>query len=426
MPMSVTSGFMKSAHTHNIGTTYLVGGAVRDDLLGLAVTDRDYVVVGSTPDTLLDAGFKSVGKDFPVFLHPTTHEEYALARVERKIGTGYHGFAFNTDSSVTLEEDLNRRDLTINAMAMSSNGELVDPYNGKSDLDNRVLRHVSDAFIEDPVRVLRVARFMARFNHLGFTIADETLALMQSMVNDGEVNNLVAERVWQEMNGALAAKTPRAFFDTLLGCGALSVILPELNALNGIPQKAEWHPEIDCYIHTMMVLEQTARLSPTVSTRFAAICHDLGKATTPKDILPAHHGHEERGAKITEALCARLRVPKNPRDLAILTARYHTHSHRAQELKATTLVKTFKSLDVIRKPERFEEFVLVCEADKRGRLGLEDRPYPQAEFLSEAATVFRSLDSAAVARATADKSRIAEEITKAQVNSIKKWLQDNA
>lgn len=423
--MSVTSGFMKSEPSHNIGAIYLVGGAVRDELLGLEVTDRDYVVVGSTPTTLLDAGFKSVGKDFPVFLHPRTHEEYALARVERKTGTGYHGFAFNTDSSVTLEEDLSRRDLTINAMAMTSDGDLVDPNNGKSDLDNRILRHVSDAFIEDPVRVLRTAKFMARFKHLGFSVADETLALMQSMVHDGEVNNLVAERVWQEMNSALIAKTPRAFFDTLNSCGALAVILPEVKALDGIPQKAEWHPEIDCYIHTMMVLEQTAKLSSTVNTRFAAICHDLGKATTPENILPAHHGHEERGAKITEALCERLRVPKNSRDLAILTARFHTHCHRAYELKATTLVKTLKSLDIIRKPERFEQFLLVCEADKRGRLGLEDRSYPEAEFMAKAATVIRNVDSAAVARATTDKSRIAEEITLVQMNSIKTWLREN-
>lgn len=413
---------MNTASTATLGKTYLVGGAVRDELLGLDVTDRDYVVVGSTPDTMLEAGYKSVGKDFPVFLHPTTHEEYALARVERKTGTGYHGFAFNTDSSVTLEEDLSRRDLTINAMARTSDGELVDPYNGKTDLVNRVLRHVSDAFVEDPVRVLRVARFMARFEHLGFSVADETRGLMQAMVRDGEVNNLVAERVWQEMHGALVAKTPRAFFDTLNASDALAVILPELHALDGVPQKARWHPEIDCYIHTMMVLEQTALLSNQVDARFAAICHDLGKATTPEDLLPAHHGHEERGAKITETLCARLRVPKNPRDLAIMTARYHTHCHRAEELKATTLVKTLKSLDVIRKPERFKEFVLVCEADKRGRLGLEDQPYPQAKFLTNAADVFRHIDTGSVARATADKSRIAEEITRAQVNGVKAWL----
>lgn len=416
---------MNSAPPLTVGSTYLVGGAVRDELLGLSVTDRDYVVVGSTPQTMLDAGFKPVGKDFPVFLHPDTHEEYALARVERKTGTGYHGFTFNTDSTVTLEEDLSRRDLTINAMASTSENELVDPYNGKADLDNRVLRHVSDAFIEDPVRVLRVARFMARFKHLGFTVARETRDLMQTMVSDGEVDNLVAERVWQEMHGALTAKTPSSFFDTLKDCGALAVVLPEVNALDGVPQKAQWHPEIDCYIHTMMVLEQTTLLSASVNTRFAALCHDLGKATTPEDILPAHHGHEERGARITEALCARLRVPKNPRDLAILTARYHTHAHRAKELKASTLVKTLRAMDVIRKPDRFTDFLSVCEADKKGRLGFENHPYPEADFLTVAANVIRDVDAAAVARDTADKSRIAEEITLAQVRSIKTWLHEN-
>ncbi|MFK8084069.1 MAG: multifunctional CCA addition/repair protein [Granulosicoccus sp.] len=417
---------MKSGTTQLPGNTYLVGGAVRDELLGLDTLDRDYVVVGTTPDAMLDAGFKPVGKDFPVFLHPQSHEEYALARVERKTGAGYHGFAFNTDSSVTLEEDLSRRDLTINAMARAADGELIDPYNGKSDLKNRVLRHVSSAFVEDPVRVLRIAKFMARFAHLGFTVAKDTQALMQSMVHNGEVDNLVAERVWQEMNGALKAQTPRSFFDTLNACDALKVILPEVQALDGIPQKAEWHPEIDCYIHTMMVLEQTTRLSTDVSTRFAAVCHDLGKATTPSDVLPAHHGHEDRGAKITENLCARLRVPKNPRDLAIMTARFHTHCHRAKELKATTLVKTLKSLDVIRKPDRFREFVVVCEADKRGRLGFEDKPYPQAKFMTDAAAVFTGVDTASVARSITDKSRIAEEITLAQVNSVKEWLRAKA
>lgn len=402
-----------------------MGGAVRDNLLGRKVIDRDWVVVGSTPKAMLDAGYRPVGKDFPVFLHPTTHEEYALARVERKTGAGYHGFDFITDTTVTLEEDLSRRDLTINAMASDDTGELIDPYDGKSDLNNRLLRHVSDAFIEDPVRVLRVARFMARFAHLGFAVADETMVLMQTMVDNGEVSNLVAERVWQEMEGALAEQTPRAFFDTLMDCGALSVILPEVAALHGVPQKAEWHPEIDCYIHTMMVLEQSALLSDEPSPRFAAVCHDLGKATTPADILPAHHGHEERGATITEDLCARLRVPKKPRDLAIMTARYHTHCHRAEEIKATTLVKTLKALDVIRKPDRFKDYLMVCEADKRGRLGFEDREYPQAAFMADAASEFCNVDSGAVARATDDKSRIAEEVTLARVNAVKSWLRLN-
>ena len=402
--------------------TYLVGGAVRDELLGLDVTDRDWVVVGSTPDAMLNAGYKPVGKDFPVFLHPQTHEEYALARVERKTGTGYHGFAFDTDSSVTLEEDLGRRDLTINAIARSSSGEIIDPYNGEADLDKRVLRHVSDAFIEDPVRVVRVARFMARFANLGFTVADETLSLMQSMVSNGEVNHLVAERVWQEMHGGLTSKTPRAFFDTLRECGALAVVLPEVDALYGVPQKARWHPEIDCYIHTMMVLEQSALLSDQVTVRFAALCHDLGKATTPKELLPAHHHHEERGAAITEALCARLRIPKSPRDLAILSARYHSHCHRAFELKSTTLTDTLKALDVKRKPERFAEFLQVCEADKRGRLGFEYDDYPQHAFMADAARVFTNVDTGEIAKQTNDKSRIPEEVRMAQVNALKQWL----
>ena len=421
MPKSVPSGTMKSGTDKPPLGTYLVGGAVRDELLGLDVTDQDWVVVGSTPNAMLNAGFKTVGKDFPVFLHPQTHEEYALARVEKKTGSGYHGFAFNTDSSVTLEEDLSRRDLTINAMAKSTSGDIIDPYNGKADLDKRVLRHVSEAFVEDPVRVLRVARFMARFTHLGFIVADQTMALMQSMVANGEVNNLVAERVWQEMHGGLISKTPRAFFDTLRECGALAIVLPEVDALYGVPQNAKWHPEIDCYLHTMMVLEQSALLSKEVTVRFAALCHDLGKATTPKHLLPAHHDHEQRGATITEALCARLRIPKSPRDLAMLSARYHTHCHRALELKTTKLTDTLKALDVKRKPERFAEFLQVCEADKRGRLGFENVDYPQAEFMAEAARVFTNIDSGEIASQIKDKSRIPDEVRMAQINALKQW-----
>ena len=415
---------MRSGTKQSALNIYLVGGAVRDELLGLDITDRDWVVVGSTPDAMLNAGYKSVGKDFPVFLHPQTHEEYALARLERKTGPGYHGFAFTSDSSVTLEEDLSRRDLTINAIAKSSDGDLIDPYNGQTDLNRKLLRHVSDAFIEDPVRVLRVARFMARFAHLGFSIADQTMSLMQSMVANGEVNNLVAERVWQEMQGGLAAKTPRAFFDTLRECGALAVVLPEVDALYGVPQNAKWHPEIDSYIHTMMVLEQSALLSNYVTVRFAALCHDLGKATTPKEILPAHHNHEQRGATITEALCARLRIPKNPRDLAILSARYHTHCHRAPELKTTTLVDTLKALDVKRKPERFAEYLLVCEADKRGRSGFENTLYPQRKFMVDAALVLSAVDTAQIAKQTQDQSRIADEVRIAQINALKNWRLD--
>ncbi len=403
---------------------YLVGGAVRDELLGLPVLDRDWVVVGSTPKAMLAKGFKSVGKDFPVFLHPDTHEEYALARVERKTGPGYHGFEFNTDSSVTLEEDLSRRDLTINAIAKTKDGELIDPYNGRNDLEKKVLRHVSDAFTEDPVRILRVARFMARLVHLGFSVASDTMMLMESMVRDGEADNLVAERVWQETQAALGAKTPRAFFTTLMDCSAQARILPELDALFGVPQKAKWHPEIDSGIHTLMVLEQSAKMSSSVDVRFAALCHDLGKASTPKDILPSHHGHEKRGADISKTLCSRLRVPKKTTELAVLSARYHTHCHRIRDLNASTLVKLLQSLDVVRKPERFEHFLLVCEADARGRLGYEKTMYPQAVLLRDAAAVFREIDTATIAKNTENIAHIADEITQVRVATMKRWRSD--
>ncbi len=395
---------------------------MRDHLLGLPVIDRDWVVVGSTPAEMLQAGFRSVGKDFPVFLHPESHEEYALARLERKTGPGYHGFEFSTDSSVTLEEDLSRRDLTINAIAQRDDGELVDPYNGRQDIENRVLRHVSQAFVEDPVRILRVARFMARFSHLGFTIADETLELMRHMVREGETDNLVAERVWQEMSGALQARSPDAFIRALRDCGALAVVLPEVDALFGVPQPARWHPEIDSGIHTLMVLQQASLGSEQLDVRFAALCHDLGKATTPVDILPSHHGHEKRGAALTEALCERLRVPRKTRDLGVLTARWHTHSHRARDLTPGKLTSLMQTMDVVRKPERFDQYLQVCEADARGRLGHEEGEYPQADFLRNVAEVFRKVDSAAIARETTDKSTIAERITEARTRAISQWL----
>lgn len=401
---------------------YLVGGAIRDELLGLPVTDRDWVVVGSNSEKMLAAGFKSVGRDFPVFLHPQTKEEYALARQERKTGAGYHGFTFNTSSTVTLEEDLSRRDLTINAMARDGSGELIDPYNGKADLDNRVLRHVSAAFSEDPVRVLRVARFMARFSNQGFTVADDTLQLMRQMVESGEVNNLVAERVWQEMQGALSASTPRSFFDTLRECDALAVILPEVDKLAGVPQVKRWHPEIDCFVHTMLVLEQACLRKTNLAVRFAALCHDLGKATTPANVLPSHHGHEERGAVICEKLCQRLRVPKKQRELAVLSARFHTHCHRAKELNARTLVNTLSALDVKRRPERFADFLAVCEADSRGRLGLEHRDYPQAAYLAKAAEVYRAVDTTSIAENCNDKQSIADKLHNARLNAINHWL----
>lgn len=400
---------------------YLVGGAVRDELLGLPVVDRDWVVVGSTPEDMLNAGFKSVGKDFPVFLHPDSHEEYALARVERKIGPGYKGFTFDTNATVTLEEDLSRRDLTINAMARGDKGQIIDPFNGQYDLENRLLRHVSPAFAEDPVRVLRIARFMARLSYLGFRVAEETLELMRSMVANGEVDNLVAERVWQEMHGALSAQRPDSFFTTLRQCSALASILPEVNALFGVPQPEKWHPEIDSGLHTLMVLEQCAQLSKDSDVRFAGLCHDLGKATTPTNILPSHHGHERRGALITKSLCQRLRVPRKTGDLAILSARYHTHCHRVRELNAGSLVRFLQSLDVIRKPQRFEQFLLVCTADARGRLGFENTPYPQADTLRNAAQAFRHIDVAAIARQTLDKSSLSDKIAHARVQAMKRW-----
>jgi tRNA nucleotidyltransferase (CCA-adding enzyme) len=400
---------------------YLVGGALRDELLGLPVVDRDWVVVGSTPKEMLDAGFKSVGKDFPVFLHPISHEEYALARVERKTGPGYRGFEFNTDSTVTLEEDLSRRDLTINAMARRESGEIVDPFNGQQDLDNHLLRHVSLAFTEDPVRVLRIGRFMSRLAHLGFSVAEDTVELMRSMVDNGEVENLVAERVWQEMQGALAAQCPRAFFDTLRQCSALASILPEVEALFGVPQPEKWHPEIDSGLHTMMVLEQCALLSEDADVRFAGLCHDLGKATTPADVLPSHTGHEKRGAVITKALCERLRVPRKATELAVISAQYHTHCHRVRDLNAGSLTKLLQSLDVIRKPARFEQFLLVCMADARGRLGFESTLYPQAAILRSAAQAFREINVSEIAQQVADKSTISDIVTQTRVNAMKQW-----
>ncbi len=401
--------------------TYLVGGAVRDKMLGLLVIDRDWVVVGSTPDDMRVAGYKSVGKDFPVFLHPQTHEEYALARKERKVGPGYHGFDFDTGASVTLEEDLSRRDLTINAMAMSDSDELVDPFNGQEDLKQRLLRHVSPAFVEDPVRVLRVARFMARLAPLGFKVADETMILMRSMVDNGEIGNLVAERVWQELEGALKASSPRAFIETLRACDALSIILPELDKLFGVPQPAQWHPEIDSGIHTLMVLDQATKLSDTVDVRLAALLHDLGKGVTPEAEWPSHRHHDVRGADIIEVVAARLRIPKRLRDLSVLTARYHLRVHEALNLKPATLVKLMQALDVIRKPERYEHFLLACEADSRGRLGLEDRPLPELAFLREAADVFRKVDSAAIAANTENKAEIPEALRLARITAIRQW-----
>jgi tRNA nucleotidyltransferase (CCA-adding enzyme) len=363
---------------------YLVGGAVRDRLLGRPVKERDWVVVGASPDELERQGFVSVGREFPVFLHPQTHEEYALARLERKVAPGYRGFTTRFSPDVTLEEDLRRRDLTINAMAETPSGEIVDPYGGRRDLEARLLRHVSEAFVEDPVRVLRVARFAARYAGLGFRVAEETVALMRSMTDSGELTALVPERVWQETERALGESRPDVFFDTLRECGALPVIFPELAALYGVPQPARWHPEIDTGAHVMLALRYSAATGASTAVRFAVLMHDLGKALTAPERWPSHRGHEEAGVPVIEALCARLKVPNGFRDLAVLTARHHAVVHRAAELRPGTVLKLLEATDAFRRPERFEEMLAACEADARGRTGLEAQPYPQRDYLRRA------------------------------------------
>jgi tRNA nucleotidyltransferase (CCA-adding enzyme) len=363
--------------------TYLVGGAVRDRLLGLAVKDRDYVVVGATPQDLAALGYTPVGKDFPVFLHPQTREEYALARTERKTGPGYHGFDFVANEHVTLEDDLRRRDLTINAIAEDEAGQLIDPFGGAADLRTHVLRHVSPAFAEDPVRVLRVARFAARFAARGFTIAPETLALMRAMVRSGEVDHLVAERVWAETHKALTERTPSAFLRALRECGALARVMPEVDALYGVPQRAEFHPEVDTGVHTEMVLDMAARLAPgDALIGWCALTHDLGKALTPQEQLPRHIGHEHSGVAPLRALAARLKVPADYTALAELVCRLHLLAHTAFELRANTVLELFEKLDAFRQPKRLPQFLLACAADKRGRLGLTESDYPQARYLT--------------------------------------------
>ena len=370
-----------------------VGGAVRDSLLSLPVRERDWVVVGARPKDLLRLGYKQVGKDFPVFLHPKTGEEYALARTERKVGPGYHGFDFDTSAAVTLADDLARRDLTINAMARDEHGTLIDPYGGLNDLKARTLRHVSDAFAEDPLRILRVARFAARFTELGFSIAAPTMELMRRLVATGEAAALKAERVWQETERALAESEPDVYFRILHDCGALKVVFPEVAALFGVPQPARWHPEIDTGVHTMMALRISARLSDKVAVRFAVLTHDLGKATTPKHTLPSHRGHEERSVRLLNELCERLPVPRRFRELAEAVARHHGSVHRAAQLRPATIYKLIEAVDGLRRPQRFEDFLLACEADARGRLGLEERPYPQAGILRSALAAAREVRS---------------------------------
>ncbi len=394
---------------------YCVGGAVRDALLGLPVRDRDWVVVGGTPEDMERQGYKPVGKDFPVFLHPETHEEYALARTERKTARGYKGFAVYAAPDVTLEQDLARRDFTINAMAQDADGRLIDPYGGEADLRAGVLRHVSPAFGEDPVRILRAARFAARF---GFTVAPETRELMRMMVDNGEVDALVPERVWQELARGLMEQTPSEFFTTLRDCGALAKILPEVDALFGVPQPVQYHPEIDCGIHTMMVLDDAARHGYALEVRFAAFTHDLGKGTTPPDILPRHIGHEQRSVELLRGVCERLRVPNECRDLGLLVARHHGAIHRARELRPGTIVRLLYDCDALRRPERFEQVLQACASDARGRTGHEDDAYPQAEFLLAALHAALGVDAAGIARQCENKSLIAERVREARIQAV--------
>ena len=398
--------------------TYIVGGAVRDRLLGLPVVDRDYVVVGATPEQMLAQGFQPVGKDFPVFLHPQTHAEYALARTERKSGKGYKGFTVYAAPEVTLEEDLLRRDLTINAIAESETGELIDPYGGQRDLDARVFRHVGAAFAEDPVRILRVARFAARFTE--FSIAPETQTLMREMVDAGEVDALVPERVWQEVARGLMEVRPSRMFQVLRGCGALARLFPEIDRLFGVPQPPEHHPEVDTGVHVMLVVDWAAQQGLSLPVRFAALTHDLGKGVTPPELWPRHHGHEAKSVDLVRALSERIRVPAECRDLAIAVARDHGNVHRALELRATTLVELFERVDAFRRPERFNEFLQACECDFRGRPGYDARDYPSPAHLSAAFAVARGVDAGAVARAVAP-DKIREAVFRARAEAIDAW-----
>jgi tRNA nucleotidyltransferase (CCA-adding enzyme) len=408
--------------------TYLVGGAVRDGLLGLPVTDRDWVVVGATPQDMVDCGFVPVGKDFPVFLHPETHDEHALARTERKTAPGYHGFAFHADPSVTLEQDLARRDLTINAMASDEHGAIVDPHGGQRDLDARVLRHVSPAFAEDPVRILRLARLAARFTD--FSVADETQALMRQMVEAGEVDALVPERVWQELSRGLMEVSPSRMFEVLRGCGALARLLPEVDRLWGVPQSSEHHPEVDTGVHLMMVLDMSAQLAASLTVRFACLCHDLGKGTTPVDQWPRHIGHEQRSAKLLRAVCDRWRVPLACRELADVVAREHGNVHRSGELNAAAIVRLLERCDALRRPQRFAEVLLACECDARGRAGRQDTPYPPRQRLWRALEQAQSADATTVAAEAAARGLggpdIGRAVQTARVQAVAQGLERDA
>jgi tRNA nucleotidyltransferase (CCA-adding enzyme) len=396
---------------------YIVGGAVRDEILGLKVKDKDYVVVGSTPEAMMDSGYKPVGKDFPVFLHPKTHEEYALARTERKTAKGYKGFSVHAAPDVTLDQDLSRRDFTINAIAKDEAGNLIDPFNGVADIQAKVLRHVSDAFVEDPVRILRAARFSARFTD--FTIAPETLNLMRQMVEHGEVDALVPERVWQELSRGLMEVQPSRIFEVLRACGALERILPELNKLWGVPQPPQHHPEIDTGLHVMMAIDYTAKQNFSLPVRFAALMHDLGKGTTPADILPRHIGHEARSVNLVKEVCKRLRVPNDCKELGVMVAKFHGKLHQALKMRPETLLEFLMELDAIRQPQRFKYFLKACESDSRGRTGLENCALPETDFIVHALEAASSIDAGAIAKQHGEPEIIKKAVFEARLAAIK-------
>jgi tRNA nucleotidyltransferase (CCA-adding enzyme) len=401
---------------------YCVGGAVRDELLGLPVKERDWVVVGATPEDMVAAGYKPVGKDFPVFLHPQTKEEHALARTERKSGRGYHGFTFHTGPEVTLEDDLSRRDLTVNAIARGDDGALVDPHGGRRDLEARLLRHVSPAFAEDPVRILRLARFHTRFAPLGFRIADETLALMRQMVESGEADHLVPERVWQETARALMHERPSVFFQTLRDCGALARVMPEVDALFGVPQRADYHPEVDSGVHTLMCVDAGARMGFGLPVRVSALLHDLGKAKTPRMEWPSHKGHEARGVPLVEKFCERLRVPAECRDLAVIHTREHLRIHQVRELRPETLLEMLERVDLHRRPERFAQLLQACLCDARGRTGYENCDYPQAPYLERAAQVVTGVQAKDLASAGLTGEAFGAELRKRRLDALSAWV----
>lgn len=403
---------------------YLVGGAVRDKLLDYPSDENDWVVVGSSPQEMIDQGFQPVGQDFPVFINPKTGEEYALARTERKSGHGYQGFSFYTAPDISLEDDLVRRDLTINAMAEDEDGQIIDPYGGLQDLSDKMLRHVSDAFIEDPLRILRVARFAARYHHLGFTIAPETMSLMQNLVRSGELAHLVAERLWKETERALCERSPDIFIQVLRDCGALAELFPEVEKLFGVPQRADYHPEIDTGIHTLMSLQQAARLSNCAKVRFSVLVHDLGKGITPDDVLPSHKGHEARGLPLVKDVCDRLKVPNEHRQLAMVVTEFHLLCHKAQELRPETILKLLKGLGALKSAERFEDFLLCCEADARGRTGFEDRDYPSSDYLRQARQVVINTDISDLLNAGVSGAEIGQQLSLRQTAKLTEFKQN--